>query len=315
MHHCPYIIRTCAFLIALFVCTLTAFGWHDEGHYYSALAAVRVLPDDMPSFFREGAGTIGHCSIDPDAFKIRELPQLDHGEYPEHFIDIDLLQGRELPLLRHDYLKMCYDMEVDPMQAGLLPYAISEWTQKLTTAFAEYRRNPDNVHIRAKCLVYAGILAHYAADLQMPLHTTIDWDGRYEPGKPYVRTGIHNRVDALPTKIPYNVLFAEPLPTPIASHDIFSFVLDELTKSRALVDRVYEMEEYYPAWDDLNLANDEVRAFAIERMRAAASFTADLYLSAWRNSANIQLPFWLDRKVFDGNFDPNIIPPQPKRWP
>jgi len=301
------------FIAAVITATQTASAWHDEGHYYAAVAAVKTMPEDVPAFFREGFSAVGHNALDPDVFKNRGLPQLNHSESPEHFLDVEMLEGRELPPLRYDYLKMCYQMGVDPTRAGTLPYSISEWTQRLTMAFAEHRTNPDNPYIRAKCLVYAGILAHYAADLHMPLHTSIHWDGRAVEGQPYVRTGIHNKVDALPTKVPYNELFAEPLPTALASPDVFAFTLDELAKSHALVDRVYELEPKLPPWDDLSPLTGEVRAFTIERERAAASFVADLFLSAWRNSADIQNPGWLDRKVFDENFDPAVVPKQPGR--
>ena len=67
-------------------------------------------------------------------------------------------------------------------EASTLPYSIAEWTQRLTIAFAEHRNDPENPHVRAKCLVFAGILSHYAADLHMPLHTSIHWDGRDDAG-------------------------------------------------------------------------------------------------------------------------------------
>lgn len=306
-------LSVCASVATLLACAQVSKAWHDEGHYYTAVAAAKSMPEDVPAFFREGAPAVGHNALDPDVFKDRNLPQLNHCEFPEHFIDIELLQGHDLPLLRYDYIRLCQELGVDPSKAGTLPYAITEWTQKLTMAFAEHRAYPDNPYIRAKCLVYAGTLAHYAADLHMPLHTSVHWDGRAEEGVPYTRTGIHNKVDALPTKIPYNELFAEPLPTPLASSDIFTFTLDELAKSHALVDRVYEMEPKYPEWSDLNLADEQVRAFTIERTRAAAAFTADLFLSAWRNSADISPPSWLDRRIFDNDFDPAVVPTQPDR--
>ena len=288
-----------------------AHAWHDEGHYYTAVAAVKAMPQDVPAFFREGAATVGHGSLDPDVFKHRQLPQLDHSEFPEHFLDIEMLDGQDLPPLRYDFLKLCHDLDLDPSKVGTLPYAITEWTQKLTMAFAEYRADPDNPHIYAKCLVYAGILSHYAADLHMPLHTSIHWDGRAKEGTPYVRTGIHLKVDALPTKIPYNELFAEPLPTPLASPDIFTFTMDEFAKSHALVDRVYELEDAFPEKRDMELRDETVRDFTTERTRAAAAFTADLFLSAWRNSADIEIPDWLDRSIFDDDFNPTEVPPQP----
>lgn len=298
-------------ITAWLISATAVHAWHDEGHYYIATAAAKALPEDVPAFFREGAATVGHGSLDPDVFKHRQLPQLDHCEFPEHFLDIEMLKGNDLPPLRYDYLKLCHDMDIDPTKAGTLPYAITEWTQKLTMAFAEYRANPENPHIHAKCLVYAGILSHYAADLHMPLHTSLHWDGRAKEGKPYVRTGIHLKVDALPTKIPYNDLFTEPLPTPLVSRDIFTFTMDEFAKSHALVNRVYEMEDAYPEMNDMVLDDDDVIAFTTERTRAAAAFTADLFLSAWRNSADIQTPNWLDRSIFDDDFNPNEIPPQP----
>jgi hypothetical protein len=302
-----------AFLALLAVLTViqTARAWHDEGHYYAAVAATKNLPDDVPAFFRDGSATVGHGALDPDVFKNPGLPQLNNCESPEHFLDAEMLEGRDLPALRYDYLKMCIKTGVDPTRAGTLPYSITEWTQRLTMAFAEHRKDPDNPHIRAKCLVFAGILSHYAADLHMPLHTTIHWDGRAVKGERYVRTGIHNKVDALPTKVPYNELFAEPLPTALASPDVFTFTLEELAASHAQVQRVYELEPKLPDWSDLSRLQGEVREFTIQRERSAAAFTADLFLSAWRNSANITTPSWLDRKVFDETFDPAVVPPQP----
>lgn len=297
-------------IAVLSLVTQRAWAWHDEGHYYAAVAAVQAMPEDVPAFFREGADTIGHSSIDPDAFKHRDVAQLNHCEAPEHYLDLELLKGQPLPPLRYDYLKMCNEMGIDPTKAGLLPYSIVEWTQRLTITFAEHRRDPDNPHIKAKCLVYAGILSHYAADLHMPLHTSIHWDGRAVEGEPYVGTGIHHKVDALPTKVPYNQIFAEPLPTALPSRDIFTFTTEELHKSHALVDRVYELEPQLPAQADMSPLEGDVLAFTLDRERAAAGFTADLFLSAWRNSANIQMPGWLDRKVFDETFDPAEVPPQ-----
>jgi len=310
------LMMCCALLVAavsIFVGTRSAHAWHDEGHYYIAVAATKNLPEDVPAFFREGSATVGHGALDPDVFKNRALAQINHCEAPEHFFDIEMLEGREIPPLRYDFLKLCQQMRLDPTKVGTLPYSITEWEQRLTIAFAEHRSHPDNPHIQAKCLVYAGLLSHYSGDLHMPLHTSIHWDGRAEEGVPYQRTGIHNKIDALPTKIPYNGLFEKPLPTSLAVRDVFAFTLDELSKSNALVDRAYELEPKYPDWADLELNDDEVRAFTVERTRAAAAFTSDLFLTAWRDSAEVSGPVWLDRTIFDETFDPSVVPEQPNR--
>ena len=80
---------------------------------------------------------------------------------------------------------------------GLLPYAIAETTYMLSLALAEHHRWPDNQAIQSKCLVYAGLLSHYAEDACMPLHATVHWDGRVLPNGQSPRTGIHSRVDGL----------------------------------------------------------------------------------------------------------------------
>lgn len=301
--------------------TPAAFGWHDEGHTYAARAAVLALPAEgegaVPAFFREGIDLIAHGSLDPDVIRSRQLPQLRDADAPEHFIDYELLQGKPLPKLRSEYIKLCAELGHSADVVGTLPYAIAERGQWLTMAFAEHRRSPDNPHIKAKCLVLAGILSHYTADLAMPLHTSVHFNGRVpqdETGAYNLKakkTGIHSKVDALPTKIPYNEIYAAPLPAPSARPDLLGFTIEELAKSHALLDRTYELEAKLPAMAELNLTDAEVKAFTIDRMQHAAAFTAAVFYSAWANSATIEIEPWLDRTVFDEHFDPTKVPPQP----
>lgn len=308
--------------VVLVACSLpgVARAWHDEGHVYAARAAVEALPESVPAFFREGRDTVAHCSLDPDVIRSRQLPQLRATDAPEHFIDSEYLEGIELPDNRFDYYKACYDAGLDPGKVGMLPYAIADWAQRLTMAFAEHRRWPDNPHIRMKCLVIAGTLSHYTADLHMPLHTTAHFDGKVPiertlEGKVIMarnpRTQIHEKVDALPTKVPYAEVFAEPVSPEERDGPLWPMVLEELKRSHAHVDRVYELEPKIPAMADLSLTDDEVRAFTIDRQRAAATFTATIFLKAWRDSETLKVPEWLDRSVFDETFDPTKVPPQP----
>ena len=189
-------------LIGVFVlCVITSptvYAWHQQEHQFITAAVQRILPDDVPGWFVAGVpGLAAHCSVDPDVFKSRGTPHLRDAEAPEHYLDLELLGGTKLPKTRYTYLALCAKKGVAPEKAGLLPYAVIEWTQRLTLAFAEHRKWPDDPHIRAKCLVYASNLAHYAADLCQPLHTTIHFDGRADEGGSSPRTGIHQKVDGL----------------------------------------------------------------------------------------------------------------------
>lgn len=308
-HHPRNTVLVLATAALLALTARPAFAWHDEGHVYIALAAAEALPEDVPAFFRAGRHTIAHTSLDPDAVRDPQLPQARQAEGPEHYLDLELLGEHPLPATRYELIALCHELDRDPRHVGFLPYAITEWAQRLTMAFAEHRRYPDNPHIRQKCLVYAGLLAHYTADLHMPLHTTIHFDGRVEESGRLPHTGIHERIDALPSKLAYVELFEEPVGPVAAQEDVFAFVVEELGRSHALVDRVYEIEPVVPALSEPVIDAEAVRDFTRQRTRAAARFTAAIFLSAWRHSAAIELPGWLDREVFDERFDPETVPP------
>ena len=286
------------------ICTLitvlaitAAWGWHGPGHDKATRVAAAGLPKDMPAFFAAGVYTIAHCSADPDLFRLRAHPELRDAEVPEHYCDLELLGKEELPPTRSGFVALCARKGLKPSEVGFVPYAVVEWTQRLTIAFAEHRKWPKNRHIRAKCLVYAGILAHYAQDACQPLHTTIHFDGRANKDGSSPRTGIHFKVDALLEK-------ARSDPTATAK-EVKCAVLDPLTpavfaelkRSHALVDKVYRLEGHLPGPEAPLPAGSEVAEFTAERLRASASFTASLYLTAWRNSAKLELPEWHRRPL------------------
>lgn len=306
-----------------------ARAWHDEGHHYIALAAVRALPADLPEYFRgeQGQAAIAHAALDPDLHAEGCIAISRDANAPEHYIDLEYLGDRSLPATRHQFIVLCHELKLDPGKVGYLPYAIEEWTQRLAMAFAEHRRWPDNPHIHAKTRVYAGLLAHYSADLTMPLHTSVHFNGRVtqQPDgtwSPTPKSGIHARIDALPTKLPYRAIFGEgwdpALQLPPPGENLTALIRGELRASHALVDRAYELEDRYPDLDVLELADEDVRAFTIDRCRAGAIFTARLYMQAWQLSGLLQEkkvapPFWLDRETFDTRLDLDTIPPQPPR--
>ncbi|MHC4716571.1 MAG: phospholipase C/P1 nuclease family protein [Planctomycetota bacterium] len=266
-------------------------AWHGPGHIRATGLAGQALPKDMPGFFTAGLKTVAHCSVDPDLFRLRANPELRDGEVPEHFIDLELLAGEKLPRKRSEFIALCRRRKLDPAKVGYLPYAVVEWTQRLTIALAEHRRWPDNLHIRTKCLVYAGILSHYAQDACQPLHTTIHYDGRAKPDGSSPRTGVHAKVDALLHKAPAPAAKIRPT----VCKDLFAAVVARIRRSHALVGKVYEIGRHFPDVDAPLPADSPAAGFATERLKACADFTASLYLTAWRNAAKVELPEWHKR--------------------
>jgi hypothetical protein len=277
-----------------------SMAWESGGHYRATEAAVLGLPTEVPAFFRWGAGTVAHTAVDPDVMKHRGTPQLRHQEYPEHYIDFELVALRPLPELRYDFVALVARRGLAPDKVGFLPWAVTEGTQRLALAFAQHRCWPEDPHVRATALVYAGRLAHYATDMTQPLHTSKHFDGRVPAGGESPRSGIHQKVDSLFEQPG----FAAPgAPSAVAVlDDVWRGVETEFFDSHALVDRVYELE------DDLDALYGEggwsapLQAFAGERYDRAASFLASLYLTAWQLSGDLEISPWLSRRGPDGVF-------------
>lgn len=301
-------------LLLLLLLALPAHAWWPAGHSLLTTAAVRALPasdqdgaqsgNAMPHFFRSGWKTIAHCAQDPDVFKNRDAPHLSDREAPEHYVDWESLGGRALPEKRSFFVALCAREKLDPEDIGYLPYAVTENTERLMIAFAEHRKWPQNKNIQLKILVYAGTLAHYAGDLEMPLHVTLDHDGRAKANGVSPRTGIHARLDSLIEKLAEKkLLSAKTLAhnqqiSPI-SGPLFPAILEEIARSRTHIDRAYELENLLPPAkaEEKWTPDAKIIAFGAERGVAASHFIAGLYLTAWRRSADIKLPEWLVRET------------------
>ena len=301
-------MRRLVLVLCLILLAVPAWGWWTGGHAILTRGAVQALPEEVPAFFRSGAGAVAHGSYDPDVAKNWGTPHVGAAEYPEHFLDVEYLKGSELPDDRYAYVALCCELGVKPEVVGFLPYALCEWTERLAVAFAEHRRWPDNPFIKNKCLVYAGFIAHYAQDMCQPLHLTIHHDGRVQPDGSKLGEGIHTKVDGI---VQYLGMDSSDLAKgqkvePLA--DLMPGILAQFWAGYALVDWVYELEEPLLSIEgiekkspsvEVGTATPEVVAFATERAREAVRFTASLYLTAWRLSEKISLPGWLDRAKDD----------------
>ncbi|MCZ6727084.1 MAG: hypothetical protein O7A98_06970 [Acidobacteria bacterium] len=287
-----------AWLVLPLAFAASASAWDTDGHYRVAEDAVLALPAEVPEFFRWGASTVAHTAIDPDVMKHRETPQLRHREYPEHFLDYEFVSAWPLPELRYDFVALTIEHGLKPDQVGFAPWSVTENAQRLSLAFAEFRCWPENPHIRSKALVYAGLMAHYAGDMQQPLHTSMHYDGRANAEGESPRSGIHRKVDSL---------FGQPgfdpgeLESRIEAYDdLWTAVKTAFAASHALVDTVYELEPALDALYENGQWGAELRSFSRGRYRATVDFLASLYLTAWRQSGEIGISPWMRRKGPDG---------------
>jgi len=259
---------------------------------------MRALEGEMPAFFTDGAEAIAHCSVDPEVFSLPDVPDLRKKDRPDNYMDLELLDGAGPPPTRYEFVQLCAAKGLDPASVGFVPYTVIEDTERLAVCLAEHRKWPRNRFIRNKCLVYAGLLAHYAQDLCMPLHTTVHYNGRVaKPGDPSPRTGIHLKADALLQKLPVNLEERAAQIDPQIFPKLTPAVFEQLYASHGLVDRVYELESQLPGLDEPLPPKGELVDFTEDRLLTTAQFTASLYRTAWSMSQEIHLPDWHSRET------------------
>lgn len=276
----------CASILFLAV-TGSAPAWWVKGHESIAEAAAGKLPDAVPAFFRAGGKHLAHCSGDPDRWKNPDARYLRPAEAPDHYIDLENYEGKELPGDRYQALALLGRLKQQPELTGMLPYAIMENYERLCCAFYDYRADPNNETARMKALVYAGALAHFTGDAVMPLHTTRDYNGKKGPDGKMVQHGIHAKIDAFPEK---NGLTPEEIARglePKQIDDLWAYVLQRIQESHTQVARCYELD----AAGAFDRPTPESRAFILERCRAGAQFTMDLWFNAWLRSAKMRAPY------------------------
>src|SRR5262249_31955008 len=123
---------------------------------------------------------------------------------------------------------------------------------------------------------------HYTGDAVMPLHTTRDYDGRKQDGK-VKQKGIHAKIDAFPEK---NNFTPEEISRGLKAKeidDVWAHVVKTINDSHTHIDKCYDLD----AAGAFDKPTDESRRFILERCRAGAQLTMDLWYSAWLRSAKM----------------------------
>src|SRR4051812_1455126 len=94
-------------LVALALAGL-ARAWWVKGHASVAEAAASGLPGEVPAFFRAAGKQLGHLAGDPDRWKNPSARHLRAAEAPDHFIDLEDYDGKELPADRYKAIALLY---------------------------------------------------------------------------------------------------------------------------------------------------------------------------------------------------------------
>lgn len=148
----------------------SVFAWGFYAHKRINRTAVYTLPIEMIRFYKFYINYITENAVNPD----KRRYAVD-GEAPRHYIDIDAFDGYyndsavfKMPRYWEDAVKV---HTKDSLQAyGIVPWHILVMKNRLTLAF----RKKDVKQI----LRLSADIGHYIADANVPLHTTINYNGQ-----------------------------------------------------------------------------------------------------------------------------------------
>lgn len=128
--------------------------------------AVYNLPEPLRSYFHKELDTLVYNAPRPDIRRNK-----DKTEDTKHFIDFEAFGPNAANSMPFDWESAVKKYTKDTLiKYGWGPYNAMMQFEHLTAAFKSM--NKDSI------LFYAADLGHYVADLHVPLHTTINYDGQ-----------------------------------------------------------------------------------------------------------------------------------------
>jgi hypothetical protein len=279
-----------------------AWPWGNEGHGAINRVAAEKLPPDVPSFLRKAEAQLAYLAPEPDRWRETSELALKRAQEPDHFIDLELVEGIDLPPDRYSFYNALeakrqqtpgHPDDLLPERVGLQPYIATEIFDRLVVAFREYRaavrqhRNPN--FAAADAIFYAGWLGHYVGDASNPLHTTIHHNGWIGPNPNGYTTAntVHWKMEGIFVAANLKQLqFADLVPEqPRVLTDPFQDYLKYLRVSHQYVETVYRLEK---AGGFDGEGTSASREFIRQRLAAGATMLRDMWYTAWVQSVNLQ---------------------------
>jgi len=267
-------------------------AWGDEGHRWINEVAASKLPSDMPEFFRNASKRLAFLGPEPDRWRDNKelFKALGEVNGPDHFIDIDKPENfSALPDDRYQYADWLRSQGKEPKKIGFLPYSILEGYQKIQVLFRLWRdprNSAERDQIEQNIIYYAGVVGHYVADGAQPLHTTIHYNGWSTSSNPdnNTREPLHWRFEGEYVKAQIKPAdFSSMVKTATRLQDPFADTMIYLTESFNQVPKLYEMDKSN-RWDATN-TNASSKQFVASRLAAGSQMLANLWYTAWINSA------------------------------
>ena len=308
-----------------------ALAWSSTGHRLIGVIGARTLPPELPAFLYqpETIWRLGELAREPDRSKGTGNPHdadLDSG----HFLDVDdngrALGGptlAELPANREAYERALQAAGTNSWKAGWQLWldrrlidkkdfaywrvdAVGEKHGKTKAErawFARDRRLREQITIRD-----LGYWSHFIGDGSQPLHMTLHYNGWGNGPNPknYTKERIHEPFEGAfvhDNITEADIVTALPPPAPCGC-------TIQQAMQQYLAVTAAKMEPLYQLWGEgaFKGADPRGKAFAVERVAAAAAELRDLVTQAWQASGamTVGYPAVSARSVEDSGVAPYI---------
>lgn len=328
--------------LRLIIALLPAAGlqaWDYHGHRTVNQLALAALPADFPAFVHEPANAerIAYLAGGPDRWRNVDPWLRQAGpSWTDHFLDLEQLTAagidpHTVPSLRYDFAvafaagRAAHADKfpaIDPARntdgtrqwPGFAPWAITEWTHKLRSAFSYLKAYEEMggtaeeiANARADVVHVMGLLGHPVGDCAQPLHTTDNFNGWVGPNPDDYTTwrGLHSWIDGgfvakagIDTAgLKSRVKAPEALhlgPQPDGRDPLFVAVMEWFTRQHAQVEPLYQLEKAGKLSNEQEKADrtrsfpgpvdPEGRAFMEGRLLSGGEMLAKLWVTAWQSA-------------------------------
>jgi len=271
---------------------LTSFvgAWGYDGHRRINYIASKQLKGPFGQFLKNNSDPLKWYAVAPDYNK-----DIDSEEFHRHFIDADYYDEYPFTKIPKKYEELISLYGEDKIRKyGIAPWAINETCERIIDLLKKNQLE--------EAIYNMGVVGHYIADLHMPLHTVINYNGQFSGNDGIHKRWEHRLVDEYVKKIkPVGKIEKVEDPWSFSmkivkeSFKLHHLILEADTKARKLLTK--EQADRLSSHDVLSFEKpyldslyDDTGNLLNERMGRAVMRLASLWNYCWEQAGRPKLP-------------------------
>ena len=271
---------------------LTSFvgAWGYDGHRRINYIASKQLKGPFGQFLKNNSDPLKWYAVAPDYNK-----DIDREEFHRHFIDTDYYDEYPFTKIPKKYEELISLYGEDKIRKyGIAPWAINETCERIIDLLKKNQLE--------EAIYNMGVVGHYIADLHMPLHTVINYNGQFSGNDGIHKRWEHRLVDEYVKKIkPVGKIETVEDPWSFSmkivkeSFKLHHLILEADTKARKLLTK--EQADRLNSYDVLSFEKpyldslyDDTGNLLNERMGRAVMRLASLWNYCWEQAGRPKLP-------------------------